>query len=198
MKQKRNNEWNVFRYSIFLWRNPLNWFHNIKQWFYNLRLAIERAKYGYCDSDVWNLNEYHVYLLSEMLNDLAADPHGFPDVLFPNEQSAQWISKEEEEEYMQQWQKILRQMAEYFTNVRNYEQYKPNPYADRLFKKLEETEEVYERPDGSMVYTHQEDNELRQLRDDWIRQRVAAMEWREEQYAKAMDMMKQWHNNLYD
>lgn len=198
MKQKRDNEWNVFRYSMFPWWNPLNWFHNMKQWFSNLRLAIERAKYGYCDSDVWNLNEYHVYLLSEMLNDLAADPRGFPSMLMPDDQPAQWMSEEEEERYTQQWKDILRQMAEYFTNVRNYERCKPNLYDDRLFQKLDETKEVQERPDGSTVYTHKEDDELRQLRDDWMRQRVAMMEWREEQYAKAMDMMKQWHNNLYD
>ena len=77
-KRKRSKEWSAFAFCMRPWRNPLNWFYNIRQWFYNWKFVFQRAKYGYCDIDVWNMTDYHTFLLGEMLLSLAENPTGFP------------------------------------------------------------------------------------------------------------------------
>jgi len=71
---------NCFHYSIRPWKYIHNWPSNIRQFFRNLRFAWQRATQGYCDYELWNMNDYLATLLADMLDDLAANGMGYPGI----------------------------------------------------------------------------------------------------------------------
>lgn len=116
MKGNRN-DLSVWKMGYFPWRFG-NIIYNIKNFFRNFKFAWQRARYGYCDVDVWGLREHLLVLLRESLYKLANECHSYP----PN------YTDEE------QWEKELRQAAEdcHYANFDN----QPNEYADRYFEAI--------------------------------------------------------------
>ena len=71
------NDLSVWKMGYLPWRFR-NIFHNIKTFFRNIRRAWQRACYGFCDADVWDLNSYLSVLLRETLYYLSENNHGYP------------------------------------------------------------------------------------------------------------------------
>lgn len=84
---------NVFTYGYLNWKHP---FHNIKMFFRNIRRAWQRATKGYCDWDVFDLDQYWQGMMICSLEDLRKEG-GYPGCL------------ESEEE----WEQILTDMINY-------------------------------------------------------------------------------------
>lgn len=66
-----------------------------------------RAKYGYCDGDMWNMNEWMCETFSEMLYELSNRAHGHPYDMSE-----------------QEWKQWLREMSERFNLLREDNWYK--------------------------------------------------------------------------
>lgn len=85
---------NVFKQGYL---GPFAVWHNISNFFRNIKYAWQRATKGYCDRDVWDLDCYYSKIISATLNDLADNRHGYPFRLNEDE-----------------WSRLLRQAAEDF------------------------------------------------------------------------------------
>lgn len=196
-KREKSKEWNVFTFCMRPWRNPLNWFYNIRQWFCNWKFVFQRAKYGYCDMDVWNMTDYHTFLLGEMLLALAENPTGFPMAMraeIPPEES---LTEEQEATAMKEWKDLLTRMGNHFLHVYDAERYNPNQFGEDLLKKLDETREI-KHEKGSVVVSHRADRELEWLRKMFDKKQKEIMEWREDEYEKGLKLLKAWHDSLWD
>ena len=55
-------------------RHPLKWFGYL---LYNIRSARQRVRRGYCDSDWYNFYAWFLYIVPEMLRDLADKGHTY-------------------------------------------------------------------------------------------------------------------------
>ena len=82
--------------------------------FKKIKWMWQRAKYGYCDKDLWSLDYTLGNYIASSVNELANRAHGYP-----------WNLKEEE------WDGILREIARNFYLATNEEEWS-NPYEDVL------------------------------------------------------------------
>lgn len=196
-KRKRSKEWSAFAFCMRPWRNPLNWFYNIRQWFYNWKFVFQRAKYGYCDIDVWNMTDYHTFLLGEMLLSLAENPTGFPMAMRAEIPPEETMTDEQEAAAMAEWKELLTRMGTHFLHVYDAEKYNPNQFWDDLSKKLKETREI-KHEKASVIVSHRADRELERLREMYYKRQKEIMEWREDEYEKGLQLLKAWHDNLWD
>jgi len=72
------NPLNVFNNCYYPWKNPANWFKNIKMFFRSFKYAYQRATRGYAVSDTWDLDTHYLYLFHDTLNYLADHHWGYP------------------------------------------------------------------------------------------------------------------------
>lgn len=77
MFKEKNLRLNVFEYGIDNWK-PRQWFHNIRQFFRNIRFAWQRATKGYCDWDTWDLDTFYTNLLIDSLQKFRKEANGHP------------------------------------------------------------------------------------------------------------------------
>lgn len=70
-----NHNLNVFKQGYYSWRRP---FHNIRQFFRNIKYAWQRATKGYCKADVWDLSNYWQSLMIDSLKDFEVSTNGYP------------------------------------------------------------------------------------------------------------------------
>lgn len=196
-KRKRSKEWSAFAFCMRPWRYPLNWFYNIRQWFYNWKFVFQRAKYGYCDIDVWNMTDYHTFLLGEMLLSLAENPTGFPMAMRAEIPLEEAMTEEQEASAMAEWKELLTRMGTHFLHAYDADKYNPNQFWDDLSKKLKETQEI-KHEKSSVIVSHRADRELEWLREMYNRRQKEIMEWREDEYEKGMQLLKAWHDSLWD
>lgn len=85
-----------------LWKNPSfpfrAWYYYIPWFFRTLKFCIQRARRGFSDYDVWNLDSYLAILIKESLVHLANTAHGHPN----------------NTDDMESWKRTLIDTAEYF------------------------------------------------------------------------------------
>ena len=105
---------------------------NIKQFFRNLKYAWQRITRGYCDADLWDLNDYYCTLIENSLRDFNQRRHGYPIGL-------------EEEEWNTKIQHIVQLLNKYRVASANEMEAIEDEYSD----KLEKTRRVEELSDGS-------------------------------------------------
>lgn len=57
----------------------------LKDWKFERKMAKQRAKKGYCDLDVWNIDNFIETTLVEILKEFKKDNNGYPPELTPEE-----------------------------------------------------------------------------------------------------------------
>ena len=82
--------------------------------FRKIKWMLQRAKYGYCDKDLWSLDYTLGNYIASSVNELANRTHGYPLNTTP-----------------EQWDEILRTIARDFY-VGTNEDFWNNPYEDML------------------------------------------------------------------
>jgi hypothetical protein len=82
--------------------------------FRKIKWMFQRAKYGYCDKDLWSLDYTLGNYIASSVNELANRTHGYPFNTTENE-----------------WDDILRTIAKNFYLATNEEEW-VNPYEDML------------------------------------------------------------------
>lgn len=78
------NELSVWNKGYLPFR-PTNLIYNVKNFFRNIKYAWQRARYGYCDMDVWNLDLHLLVLFRETLYHLAEKSQSHPYYKTPEE-----------------------------------------------------------------------------------------------------------------
>lgn len=126
MTTKIENKLNIWDYKdVFRW---YRFDKRISLFFRKIKWAYQRAKYGWCDKDLWSLDWTLGNYIASSVNELANRTHGYPYSLSPEE-----------------WDKILRTIATNFYLGVNEDSW-TNPYEDKvtckLYNKLERAEQV--------------------------------------------------------
>ena len=132
------------RLNIWEYKYPCRWYRfdeKIKTFFRKLRWMRQRAKYGWCDLDLWNLDYTLGNYIASSVNELANRTHGYPYGLDE-----------------QEWDRILREIATSFYLGTNEDVW-DNPYEDKvsyktMYSDLEKPErdvwdKFFEREEGN-------------------------------------------------
>lgn len=105
--------------NIWKWKEPYRWYRIDKKigfFFRKVKWAWQRAKYGYCDRDLWDLDHTLGNYIASSVNKLADITHGYPHGTTP-----------------EVWDGILRSIARNFYLGTDEDEW-GNPYEEELFK----------------------------------------------------------------
>lgn len=86
---------NVFHNDYNFIRHPLKW---LRRFFLSLKYMWQRAKNGFCDVDLCDLEYHYAHIFSRMLKELADNSYGYPTTV----------------ETHDAWKKILNDMSYHF------------------------------------------------------------------------------------
>lgn len=67
MKNKKDNSLNVFTFTTY--KKPWHIIYNIKSFLRNIKFAIQRIKYGYCDYDRWDIDVWFSSIFPNMIEE---------------------------------------------------------------------------------------------------------------------------------
>ena len=113
-------------YSCFediTWKERIreNPFQKIKRWVTNVRRTYHRAKYGFCDFDVWEMDSWFLAVVPAMLEHLRNNHSGFPDAIYDYYPEIDRETDEDGEKASQKWDEILTEMINVFDELYPYE-----------------------------------------------------------------------------
>lgn len=130
-KQRINEGFSCIERKTRVFEDPITKFRRHKQ---NIRFIIQRAKYGYCDSDVWEIDTWFINTVPSMLRHLRDTTKSFPPELGNSDLSKLCLSDEESEEGYARWMDILTEMIDLFNKAE-----KGKAHNEDEFKKCEES-----------------------------------------------------------
>lgn len=115
MKNKKINEgYSCITKSERFLENPISIFN---RWRQNVKFAIQRVKYGYCESDIWEIDTWFLRTVPCMLRYLRSTTMGFPSKLGNEDSTALCLDEEECQEGYRKWHEILTEMINLFENA---------------------------------------------------------------------------------
>lgn len=97
---------NVFKFGYMkTWRQTRR---NVKNFFRTIKWAYQRATKGYCDIDLWNLDQFYSKTFINTLKEFADSNrlHGAPDAFFDHDNDS-----------VQPWVDYLNEMRQHFENA---------------------------------------------------------------------------------
>lgn len=181
-----SNNLNVFKYG-YLNCNPRNWWHNLKQFFCNIKYAYQRATKGFCAQDVWDIDTFHTDLMIEMLTAFKKDNNGYP-AIFSNEPNGE-----------QKWNNIIDEIILHFTNYRNADT-SYNEFKNKYFTLLDKYTECGINEQGmhyQKVHNENFTDEERKLQENY-HQKVKDIEsYKQQELEAGMKLFTKWYQNLW-
>lgn len=109
---------NVFKPFYYSRRHPSNWFSNIKIFFRQFKYAWQRATRGYCDADLWDLDDYYTKLFCATLKDFSKNLDSVPSNFY------------NEIDGMEKWREYLNEMITHLQNSLEPERVQQNEYEE--------------------------------------------------------------------
>lgn len=119
------NRLNIWKSQDF----PVKWYRpdlKVRSFFRKVKWTWQRAKYGWCDRDIWNLDFTLGNYIASSVYKLSKTTHGYPYGITEKE-----------------WDKVLKDIANDFYYGTN-DDLNPNVYEDRLDFSKKDTEEQKE------------------------------------------------------
>lgn len=159
---------NVFKVESCYW---WNFSKKIKQFFYSLKLGWQRATKGYCERDLRNLNDFYIQLFVESLRDFKNNVSSAP-FCFYNLSLDNSIAP---------WENYIEEMARHFWNSIDGNVNKP------YFLENEENKDYYEINDS--LFDNQNVEE---------KYEIELSQWRRNEFLKAMRMLEDVFQDLWD
>ena len=161
--------------SCFDWtrlsRSPLTL---LRQFIWNIQFAYQRIRYGFCERDVWDINQWFLYVIPAMLEDLREGHLDFPERLLSQENGtdAQIFFPEEKEleSASEKWEEILGQMAFLFREANEYTCSRKNPYENYFYLPSESPEHQQYRNEREKIWIYRNEclNKGLQMFQEWF------------------------------
>lgn len=202
-------------YDICRERNPFKW---ARRYFRQRKWARQRAVRGYADCDVWDIRGWFLGVLPAMLDQMAEEAHGYP--VFPGrlylteaaEQNTDLSSREEEAEInFEEWQALLRHMAQKFRDADEDMCSMKNPYEDEWTKAYDEftktygtfgdrlEKEAFHRKAPSIrMHFPDEFPQWKGIMDKHREKETEIAKFRQKSLDEAMKLFHKWFWNLWD
>ena len=163
------NKLNVFGFGYWPARHV---FRNIKQFFKNCKYAWQRATKGYSDWDRWDLDVFYTELMIQSLKEFVDKAHGAPDPYFDHENDS-----------IEPWKKYVYEIADHLDHSREESDYFTNKY-----------DKIIEDPG----FDKRTRSQRRYLLNCWRDQNEKNQKLRDQEFAKALDMIKEMHGAFWD
>lgn len=192
--------------------HPIREIRRVKR---GIKYAIQRAKYGYCDRDVWSIDHWFLKVVPSMLDDLAETAHGYPD--FPGGESqavAGTGDPEYDQDHMQQWKDTLAKMAFLLREADENTRQKKNPYEEEYDKIRSEFDQKYgmfgdglktseekaeEKKKGRYrMYFPDDVPEYKEISDKYIQEERELAKYQDDCKNEGIEMFSKWFWSLWD
>lgn len=189
--------------------NPVE---KLTRWGRNLRYMYQRVRYGYCDRDIWMMDDWFLSVIPNMLDELKQTRHGFPSALLDEQDMNP--DKEANERCDKEWGRILSEMAHCFREANERTCTRKNPYEDEwdkvswefyerygtLGEKLMTEEEIKEnkRMHVTTVHLASELPENRELWDKYTEEMKKIDEYQRTCTDQGMELLRKWIRCLWD
>lgn len=198
-----NNVWNKtdFQYERKRpWKVPKLIFRNIKY-------SWQRITKGYCDKDLWNIDNWFMSLMPDMLQQFKDTRNGSPAALGTEYMDENGILCNDE--CHAEWDKILDEMIFLFREMNEETCQKKNPYEaehDRVFREFEERfgtlgeklEETENRKPYRTVHFPDELPEYKDIEDKYFAAWKELGAYREQCKNRAFELFSKWFYSLWD
>ncbi len=188
----------------------------IKRSLRNVKYVCQRAKYGYCDSDVWSIDYWFLRVMPGMLQQLKDTTDSYPD--FPEMTThAVYMTgrpKDVEDEGMEKWQDVLQEMIfllreaneETCTRENRYEHeydeatYRFEEKYGSLGEKLKTKEDMErEKTEGlHKMFMPGDVPEFKDISDRYYEEYAAINEYRNQCKDKVLELFGKWFWHLWD
>lgn len=149
----------------------------------NLRDAWMRATRGWCRRDVWDMDEYLLKIIPEMLELLATEGISYPDDRFDEES----------------WPEYLKKTAQMFRNASLAQRMQRNEYTERFRSESRRVRHKDEAGDGTTTVTICPDSKtLDELFQLYFDREKEILEWRKAQKNEAFNRLSRVFFDLVD
>lgn len=167
--------------------------HRIRDTFYKIKWAFQRAKRGYSDCDVWGFCDWFLEVVPDMLDKLAEEHHGTPisyldDRFADPDDVGRALTSEE-------WKEILTKMAKDFRNASELETEFTNEYEDEY---LEQFAKAYSEKPADFRIESLKVLAQSPLGQNYSKEEKAICKRRGESLVNAMDAFKKYFWDLWD
>ena len=187
-----------------------------RRWKRNARYIYQRARYGFCESDVWSIDVWFLKIMPAMLQYLKETTDGYPSV--PGELSHALVGsgapKDVDDAGMKVWAEVLDEMIfllkeaneETCSRANPYEESWEEAYKDFSAKygdfgeklKTEEQKEREEKEGLHTLYMLGDVPEYKEIDELYYKESKAIEEYRNDCKDKALELFSKWFWNLWD
>ncbi len=171
--------------DYFPWKHPSCWWRNVKRWFHNCRMAWQRARYGWCEDDVWDVHSHLLTIVPQMVRYSAARSRGTPSEIYEQYAEDCDTYAECDERAGLAWRTILDTIATKLEHAAAPEKYLVNEYQeafDALIHSKDFSPNAFRRTD-----------EERDIVNNYNRRAREIYQWGEREFDEALDLFKKWH-----
>lgn len=196
-------------YNVFLLSSVKNHFrskefHKIpKELFRDLKCCFQRIKKGYCYRDLWNINDWFLNVIPDMLDEFRVSMNGTPLKFYENDGPH---TKEESDRAFEKWKGILTEMAFLFREANEETCQRKNPYAEehanvlhKFFERFGFNGKWVKKKDGTRVFIHRMSDipKYKALDENYHRVEQELWEYREDCRKKALSMFSEYFHELW-
>ena len=197
-------------YSVFLLSSVKEHFkskelHNIpKEIFRDLKCCVQRIKRGFCYRDIWNIDDWFLSVIPDMLDELKNTRRGFPARFLKNDGSD---TDEERGRAAEKWEEILTEMAFLFREANEETCQKKNPYDEEYGIVLHKFIERFgfngkwvKKKDGTRVFIRRLSDipKYKELDENYKKVEKELCEYRYDCRKKALSMFAEYFDDLWD
>ena len=205
-------------YSCFYWPSLSSGpFKRFKLLIRNIQFAYQRIRYGFCESDVWDIDRWFLKVVPAMLYDLRENALDVPECLLSNGKriNGQILIPDENEipSAVEKWKAILKQMAFYIREADEDNCSRKNPYENQYRMTVEEfiekygesgekiktSEEIEKEKQTGEIHKHMSSEilEYQEMRENYLREDNKIWLYRDECKNKGIQMFQEWFWDLW-
>ena len=188
----------------------------LHRWKMNVKYIYQRAKYGYCDRDIWSIDYWFLEVMPGMLQQLKENTDSYPCTadLPTHAVYGTKSQKDIDTEGMQSWHDILSEMIFLFNEANEETCSRKNKYEEKYNKaqagfeakyglfgeklKSEEDKEREKDTSSHIVYMLEDAPEYKEISDLYFDEYKAIEEYRDECKNKAFALFAKWFWHLWD
>ncbi len=204
------NVWNKESYKRF-WRSH-EIFYIVKQFFRDIKYSLQRITKGYCDKDLWDISDWFLKLMPDMLTEYKKTRHGSPGILGKNYKNEKELLVNDECHH--EWDRILSKMIFLFREADEDTCRKKNPYEKAYMEafdtfskkygvmgeKLRTPEEIKRNKKEHVITYHsmEELDEYKEICENYRKCEKELSEYRLKCKDKAFELFSKWFYHLWD
>ena len=188
----------------------------LERWGRSIKYIYQRARYGYCDSDVWSIDYWFLSIIPGMLEQLKEETNGYPSFTDNPSHAVYGTGRPEDidDEDMGKWQSILKDMIFLFNEANEESCTRKNKYEQQYLEAYKEYEEKYGRH-GEKLKTQEEKEreqregviishmmwnlpEYKEISDLYSEEERTISKYRDECKNKGLQLFSKWFWDLWD